>query len=153
MNSFTLRFPFGSAPEAEEDGQVVVVDLRVEIRAHRTIRVIPVAEAKPVMPGVSAKIDNYAHQQQADESNDFDAAEPELQFTKDTKPQERVTSAPGSSVCVWYEFMSSWVCLTGVDRLLGGLALHQAHSMCISYTYGILNSRHCRVISTGITKP
>ena len=50
------------APESEEDGKMVVVDLVIEVRAHRAIWVVPVAEAKTVMSGVSAKVDDDTHE-------------------------------------------------------------------------------------------
>ena len=75
-------------PEAEEDRQVVVVHLAVEVRAHRPVRVVPVAEPDAVVPRVPAEVDDDAHEDEADERDDLDAAEPELELAEDAHAEE-----------------------------------------------------------------
>lgn len=70
------------APEAEEDREALLVHRGQEVVAHGPVGVLPVPEADAVVPRVSAEVDDDAHEQQADERDDLDAAEPELQLAE-----------------------------------------------------------------------
>ena len=70
------------APETEENRQVVVVDLVLKVLAHGAVGMVPIPEAKTVMLGVTTEVDDDTHEQQADQTDDFDAAEPEFQLSE-----------------------------------------------------------------------
>ena len=75
-------------PEAQENRQVVVVHLTVEVRAHGPIWVVPITEPEAVVLGVPAEVDDDAHEDEADERDDLDAAEPELELAEDAYAEE-----------------------------------------------------------------
>lgn len=61
---------------------MVIVNLTVEICAHGSVRVFPIAEPNAVVVRISTKVDDDAHENETDKCNDLDAAEPELEFAE-----------------------------------------------------------------------
>ena len=61
---------------------MLIVHLGLQIFAHRSIRMIPVAEAQAVMPRIAPKVDDNTHEQQADERDDLDATKPKFQLSE-----------------------------------------------------------------------
>lgn len=59
-------------PETEEDGSRVIMNHFLEVSSHRSVGVMPVTEADTIVLGVSTKIDNQTHEQQANEGEYFD---------------------------------------------------------------------------------
>jgi hypothetical protein len=55
-----------------------VMDLGEEIMTHGTSGMLPIPESDAVMFGIPAQIDYDAHQDEANEGNNFDTAEPEF---------------------------------------------------------------------------
>ena len=63
---------------------MLVMHLFEEIGAHRTVFVAPVAKADTIVVWVSSEVNDNSHQNEANERDDFDTAEPELEFSEDT---------------------------------------------------------------------
>ena len=76
------------APEAKEDREVVVVDLCEEIRSHRSVWVLPVAEAIAIVVWITAEVDDNTHEDESDEGYHLYGAEPVFEFTEYTDAEE-----------------------------------------------------------------
>lgn len=62
--------------------------LREQVRAHRAVRVVPEAEAVPVVARVPAEVYDDAHEDETHEGDDLDAAEPELELAEDVDAEQ-----------------------------------------------------------------
>ena len=71
------------APETQERGELLVVDLGLDIRTHGPMWGFPVAETDAVVLRVTSEVDDDAHENETDECDDLDAAEPEFELAED----------------------------------------------------------------------
>ena len=65
-----------------------IVHMIEEVRAHRSVWVIPIAKANAVVVWITSKVNDDTHQNETDEGDDLDAAEPELKFAENADSEK-----------------------------------------------------------------
>lgn len=75
------------APESKKLSDTRVVYFSKKIFTEGSVGCSPVSEANTIVLGIAAEVDNESHQDKTNQSDDFDAAEPEFDFAKDANAQ------------------------------------------------------------------
>jgi hypothetical protein len=69
-------------------GNPNIMHLSKEVITEGSVRWSPVPEADAIVFGITTKIDDKSHYNEANQRNDFDAAKPEFEFAEDANAQK-----------------------------------------------------------------